>query len=202
MNTQDFKPFIKSWEEIYALQGELQLMYRPYFKERIANFDINTLEDQELFKKLCWQIVEELAEAKEAIEEAKEAIKEGSDDEHFDEELIDAFNFTLELYHLYGMTPSFDWTLPKWAPILEDEDFAGGLLTLIGNIGMTANCLKNREWRQSQYLVDLVVFEDRLKRIWTYFVVMFEHFGLSENRVKELWSLKYQVNLFRIKSKY
>ena len=58
MNTQDFKPFIKSWEEIYALQGELQLMYRPYFKERIANFDINTLEDQELFKKLCWQIVD------------------------------------------------------------------------------------------------------------------------------------------------
>lgn len=193
MNTQDFKPFIKSWEEIYALQGELQLMYRPYFKERIANFDINTLEDQELFKKLCWQIVEELAEAKEAIEEEL-------DDEHFYEELIDAFNFTLELYQLYGMTPSFDWTLPKWAKDL--EDFAGDLLTLIGNIGMIANCLKNREWRQSQYLVDLVVFEDRLKGIWTSFVIVFEHLGLSENRVKELWSLKYQVNLFRIKSKY
>lgn len=193
MNTQDFKPFIKSWEEIYALQGELQLMYRPYFKERIANFDINTLEDQELFKKLCWQIVEELAEAKDAIEWEL-------DDEHFDEELIDAFNFTLELYQLYGMAPSFDWTLPKGAQ--DSEDFAGDMLTLIGNIGMTANCLKNREWRQSQYLVDLVVFEDRLKGIWTSFVIMFEHLGLSENRVKELWSLKYQVNLFRIKSKY
>lgn len=193
MNTQDFKPFIKSWEEIYALQGELQLMYRPYFKERIANFDINTLEDQELFKKLCWQIVEELAEA-------KDAIGEELDDEHFDEELIDAFNFMLELYQLYGMAPSFDWTLPKGAQDL--EDFAGDLLTLIGHIGMTANCLKNREWRQSQYLVDLVVFEDRLKGIWTSFVIMFEHLGLSENRVKELWSLKYQVNLFRIKSKY
>lgn len=193
MNTQDFKPFTKSWEEIYALQGELQLMYRPYFKERIANFDINTLEDQELFKKLCWQIVEELAEAKDAIEWEL-------DDEHFDEELIDAFNFTLELYQLYGMAPSFDWTLPKGAQ--DSEDFAGDVLTLIGNIGMTANCLKNREWRQSQYLVDLVVFEDRLKEIWTSFVIMFEHLGLSENRVKELWSLKYQVNLFRIKSKY
>lgn len=45
--------------------GELQLMYRPYFKERIADFDISTLGDQELFKKLCWQIVEELAGAKE-----------------------------------------------------------------------------------------------------------------------------------------
>jgi len=193
MNSQDFKPFTKSWEEIYALQGELQLMYRPYFKECIANFDINTLEDQELFKKLCWQIVEELAEAKDAIEEEL-------DGEHFDEELIDAFNFMLELHQLYGMTPSFDWTLPKWAQ--GSKDFAGDLLTLIGNIGMTANCLKNREWRQSQYLVDLVVFEDRLKGIWTSFVIMFEHLGLSENRVKELWSLKYQVNLFRIKSKY
>lgn len=194
MNTQDFKPFIKSWEEIYALQGELQLMYRPYFKERIANFDVNTLDDQELFKKLCWQIVEELTEAMEA--------KDKNEEDHVLEELIDAFNFMLELYQLYGMTPSFDWTLPKWAQVLEDEDFAGDLLTLIGNIGMTANCLKNREWRQSQYLVDLVVFEDRLKWIWTYFVIMFEHLGLSENRVKELWSLKYQVNVFRIKSKY
>ena len=193
MNTQDFKPFIKSWEEIYALQGELQLMYRPYFKERIANFDINTLEDQELFKKLCWQIVEELTEAMEA--------KDKNEKDHVLEELIDAFNFMLELYQLYGMTPTFDWTLPKWAQVLE-EDFAGDLLTLIGNIGMTANCLKNREWRQSQYMVDLVVFEDRLKWIWTYFVIMFEHLGLSETRVKELWSLKYQVNVFRIKSKY
>lgn len=201
MNTQDFKPFIKSWEEIYALQGELQLMYRPYFKERIANFDINTLEDQELFKKLCWQIVEELAEAKEAIENEL-------DGEHFGEELIDAFNFMLELYQLYGMTPTFNWTLPKGAQVLEDEDvledddFAGDLLTLIGHIGMTANCLKNREWRQSQYMVDLVVFEDRLKGIWTYFIIMFGNLGLSETRVKKLWSLKYQVNMFRIKSKY
>lgn len=194
MNTQDFKPFIKSWEEIYALQGELQLMYRPYFKERIANFDINTLEDQELFKKLCWQIVEELTEAMEA--------KDKNEKDHVLEELIDAFNFMLELHQLYGMTPTFDWTLPKCAQVLEDEDFAGDLLTLIGNIGMTANCLKNREWRQSQYMVDLVVFEDRLKWIWTCFVIMFEHLGLSETRVKELWSLKYQVNLFRIKSKY
>lgn len=195
MNTQDFKPFTKSWKEIYALQGELQLMYRPYFKERIANFDINTLEDQELFKKLCWQIVEELAEA-------KEAIGEELDGEHFDEELIDAFNFMLELYQLYGMTPTFDWSMPKWDQDLGDGDFAEDLLNLIGDIGMTANCLKNREWRQSQYMVDLVVFEDRLKSIWTDFVVMFGNLGLSETRVKELWSLKFQVNLFRIKSKY
>lgn len=195
MNTQDFKPFIKSWEEIYALQGELQLMYRPYFKERIANFDINTLEDQELFKKLCWQIVEELTEAMEA--------KDKNEKDHVLEELIDAFNFMLELYQLYGMAPDFAWGHTYgFRKDIADENFEENILELIKTIGLAANCLKNREWRQSQYMVDLVVFEDRLKWIWTYFIIMFEHLGLSETRVKELWSLKYQVNLFRIKSKY
>lgn len=127
---------------------------------------------------------------------------EEPDEEHLAEELIDAFNFMLELYHLYGMTPPLDWTLPKWAQIMKVEFWSADMLALIGTIGMTANCLKNREWRQSQYLVDLVVFENRLKSIWTYFVIMFEHLGLSETRVKELWSLKYQVNMFHIKSKY
>jgi hypothetical protein len=141
MNTQDFKPFIKSWEEIYALQGELQLMYRPYFKERIANFDINTLEDQELFKKLCWQIVEELTEAMEA--------KDKNEKDHVLEELIDAFNFMLELYQLYGMAPDFAWGHTYgFRKDIADENFEENILELIKTIGLAANCLKNREWRQ------------------------------------------------------
>lgn len=195
MNTQDFKPFIKSWEEIYALQGELQLMYRPYFKERIANFDINTLEDQELFKKLCWQIVEELTEAMEA--------KDKNEKDHVLEELIDAFNFMLELYQLYGMAPDFAWGHTYgFRKVIADENFEENILELIKTIGLAANCLKNREWRQSQYMVDLVVFEERLWNIWAMFAMLFGSIGVKEDKVRELWSLKYQVNLFRIKSKY
>lgn len=195
MNTQDFKPFIKSWEEIYALQGELQLMYRPYFKERIANFDINTLEDQELFKKLCWQIVEELTEAMEA--------KDKNEEDHVLEELIDAFNFMLELYQLYGMVPDFAWGHTYgFRKDIADENFEENILELIKTIGLAANCLKNREWRQSQYMVDLVVFEERLWNIWAMFAMFFGSIGVTEDKVRELWSLKYQVNLFRIKSKY
>ena len=195
MNTQDFKPFIKSWEEIYALQGELQLMYRPYFKERIANFDINTLEDQELFKKLCWQIVEELTEAMEA--------KDKNEKDHVLEELIDAFNFMLELYQLYGMAPDFAWGHTYgFRKDIADENFEENILELIKTIGLAANCLKNREWRRSQYMVDLVVFEERLWNIWAMFVMLFWSIGVTEDKVRELWSLKYQVNLFRIKSKY
>lgn len=195
MNTQDFKPFIKSWEEIYALQGELQLMYRPYFKERIANFDINTLEDQELFKKLCWQTVEELTEAMEA--------KDKNEKDHVLEELIDAFNFMLELYQLYGMAPDFAWGHTYgFRKDIADENFEENILELIKTIGLAANCLKNREWRQSQYMVDLVVFEERLWNIWAMFAMLFGNIGVTEDKVRELWSLKYQVNLFRIKSKY
>lgn len=195
MNTQDFKPFIKSWKEIYALQGELQLMYRPYFKERIANFDINTLEDQELFKKLCWQIVEELTEAMEA--------KDKNEEDHVLEELIDAFNFMLELYQLYGMAPDFAWGHTYgFRKDIADENFEENILELIKTIGLAANCLKNREWRQSQYMVDLVVFEERLWNIWAMFAMFFGSIGVTEDKVRELWSLKYQVNLFRIKSKY
>lgn len=195
MNTQDFKPFIKSWEEIYALQGELQLMYRPYFKERIANFDINTLEDQELFKKLCWQIVEELTEAMEA--------RDKNEKDHVLEELIDAFNFMLELYRLYGMAPDFAWGHTSgFRKDIADENFEENMLELIKTIGLAANCLKNREWRQSQYMVDLVVFEERLWNIWAMFTMLFGSIGVTEDKVRELWSLKYQVNLFRIKSKY
>ena len=195
MNTQDFKPFIKSWEEIYALQGELQLMYRPYFKERIANFDINTLEDQELFKKLCWQIVEELTEAMEA--------KDKNEKDHVLEELIDAFNFMLELYQLYGMAPDFAWGHTYgFRKDIADENFEENILELIKTIGLAANCLKNREWRQSQYTVDLVVFEERLWNIWAMSAMLFGSIGVTEDKVRELWSLKYQVNLFRIKSKY
>lgn len=195
MNTQDFKPFIKSWEEIYVLQGELQLMYRPYFKERIANFDINTLEDQELFKKLCWQIVEELTEAMEA--------KDKNEKDHVLEELIDAFNFMLELYQLYGMAPDFAWGRTYgFRKDIADENFEENILELIKTIGLAANCLKNREWRQSQYMVDLVVFEERLWNIWAKFAMFFGSIGVTEDKVRELWSLKYQVNLFRIKSKY
>lgn len=195
MNTQDFKPFIKSWEEIYALQGELQLMYRPYFKERIANFDVNTLEDQELFKKLCWQIVEELTEAMEA--------KDKNEKDHVLEELIDAFNFMLELYQLYGMVPDFAWGHTYgFRKDIADENFEENILELIKTIGLAANCLKNREWRQSQYMVDLAVFEERLWNIWAMFAMFFGSIGVTEDKVRELWSLKYQVNLFRIKSKY
>ena len=68
--------------------------------------------------------------------------------------------------------------------------------------GLTANLLKNRKWRQSQYLVDLYIFEKRFKDIWNRFEYLVYWSGISKEELFDQWSLKYQVNEFRINTKY
>ncbi len=188
MNTKDFKPFSPSWEEIFEKQKELKFMYEPEAKELYENFDIDCFEDQELFKKYCWRITEELTEAMEA------AYSE-NDEEHTKEELIDAMNFSIELMLLYG------WGAEKmeedWNPDVYDSINAP-----IFYLGLTANCLKNRQWRRSQYLVDLLVFEKRFEDFLRSLKTLLEKYFKTQTEVRKAWSLKYQVNLFRIQTNY
>lgn len=191
MNIQDFKPFLPSWDEIFAKQRELKFLYEPEAKELFENFDIDCFEDQELFKKYCWRITEELTESIEAY------IKDGED--HVKEELIDALNFTVELMLLYG------WDSPEYLRY-NIEYFGSGLISQVSStiyaLGLSANCLKNRQWRRSQYLVDLLVFEERFKMfIATLYKLLFDHF-YSDEAIRRAWSLKYQVNMFRIQTNY
>ena len=188
MNIENFTPQIYSFEEIFQRQKELKFLYEPESKEIYANFDIDCYEDQEYFKKVCWRITEELMEA---LEDQKNT-------NHFKEELIDGFNFLMELYLMY------DWGPNKLSfnvqPIKHDLSYS--VLKVIYQLGITANCLKNRQWRRSQYLVDLLVFETRLKQIWENYLCIFYYLGMSQADIAAMWSLKYQVNLFRINSNY
>ena len=192
MNINDFKPFQPSWEEVIEKQAKLELLFEPGLAKRIKNFDINCFEDQELFKTYCWRITEELCEAIEAIRE--------HDDEHTKEELIDALNFTLNLYRLCGVKPKFIATgseLVQPKATLEEYIFE-----VIYKVNLAANCLKNRSWRSSQYMVDLYVFEPRLLSIFECIMQIFRALGLNDLMVRELWSLKYKVNKFRVETKY
>lgn len=189
MNIQNFEPFTPTWAEIFEKQKELKFMYEPEAKELFENFDIDCLEDQELFKKYCWRITEELTEALEAH------FKDGID--HTQEELIDAMNFSIELMLLYGWdyrqfdpVPYFGWSI------------VDRVSSVIYALGLTANCLKNRQWRRSQYLVDLLVFEKRFKKFIANGYVLLRQFFKSDGEIRQAWSLKYQVNLFRIQTNY
>ena len=75
------------------------------------------------------------------------------------------------------------------------------MLDIIKKIGLTANCLKNRQWRQSQYLVDLYVFEKRFKEVFNAYINLLRT-KMTDQEIIDCWSLKYQVNLFRINTKY
>lgn len=193
MNIQNYTPFEPTWREIFEKQKELKFMYEPEAKELFENFDIDCFEDQELFKKYCWRITEELTEMEEAH------FKEKDSKDHIQEELIDALNFSIELMLLYGWTEKNYETVPS-------SHFGNGILNRTGAtiyaLGLTANCLKNRQWRRSQYLVDLLIFEKRFKKFLAAgYRQLIETFG-SDLAIRKAWSLKYQVNLFRIQTNY
>lgn len=190
MNIKNFTPRLYTFTEIFAKQKEIKFQYEPESKEIFAQFDIDTFEDQEIFKKYCWRITEELMEA----------LEDQKNEDHFREELIDGFNFMVELYLLYG------WTWDDREFISDKElDFTqphDQILKIIYQLGITANLLKNRQWRRSQYLVDIYLFEPRLKQIWVEYMRLFYCLGMDNTEIKSLWSLKYQVNLFRLQTNY
>ena len=197
MNTENFKPLKNlTLDFIQEKQMEIMFKYEPSEKEVFENFDIDVYEDQETFKKYCWRITEEITEALEDMEHPQ----------HFKEEITDAFNFLLELYSLYG------WKVSDLGTIFSEgyddpPEFVGKItkelsLDAITSIGLTANLLKNRKWRQSQYLVDLYIFEKRFKDIWNRFEYLVYWSGISKEELFDQWSLKYQVNEFRINTKY
>lgn len=200
MNIKDFsETTLYEWPEIFKRQREINNQFDPDYDDKAANFDISYHEDQELFKHYCWCITEELMEAIEAVEL--------SEPTHIKEEVIDALNFTIQLYGLYGW--GFDKLEEETQVAMETqtevsrESMHHNILSAVYSLGMAANCLKNRQWRESQYLVDLYVFEPRLRKIWHDMLLVCKSIGLENSEdIRKLWDLKYQVNKFRIESKY
>lgn len=200
MNTEDFKPLKipkKPLEHIFKKQKEIlhEFMLLEGIDLKTYNFDINCLEDQQLLKDfLQIRFIEELTEASVDMDNRN----------HFEEEIIDAFNFLVEAYILYGYSYK---DLKSWV----DFDFEHSqnsnnnvhmLYSVVEKVGKTCNLLKNRPWKQSQYLVDLYLFEENLKKIWAFFNKLCSYFNISLDKLFEVWSLKYQVNKFRIRTRY
>jgi hypothetical protein len=112
--------------------------------------------------------------------------------------LLDGFNFLIELITLYGFkVENLDFSFKRESNANSYYD----ILDIIKILGLTANCLKNRKWRQSQYLVDLKVFEARFKLVFNKYLNLLRKY-LSDDEIIEKWSLKYQVNLFRLNTNY
>lgn len=194
MNIENFKPLEGlTFEDVFDKQIALEFMYEPQAKEVFDNFDIDCFADQEEFKRYCWRVVEELTEALEALDNKEEL--------HVTEELMDGFNFLIELVGMYGWTAK-NLDFSRKIPVSDTEEHLRlNIGETIKEIGLTANVLKNRAWRQSQYLVDLYVFEKRLRQAFNTYLNLLRS-KMSDEEIIAAWSLKYQVNVFRLQTKY
>lgn len=211
MNTNDFTPLeyetIKPTPWSFMFREQEHIFRRYMITEGIPNWDahdfsIDCLEDQEIFKDFLMNRV---------VEEITEATVDLDHPDHFLEEIVDALNFLLEAYIIYGWNYS---NLGAWttAPDIfeevidyfrqEPDDLHQMCYRVVEAIGACTNLLKNRKWKSSQYLVDLLLFEERFKEVWTAFNVLCVMLGITEKRLFEVWSQKLQCNIFRLETRY
>lgn len=216
MNILDFKaeelngPILdKAFKVVEKLFFERYKSFQPTVKDLPIPLDIDTFEGQTAMKDyLEIRVVEELMEMREAI--LSEDMKE-----HVHEEIGDSFNFLVNAYVLYG------WNASKFTPIerlWQNFDLAPGpvaydlifdtpvvdkcILEVVYDIGRACNKLKIRPWKQSQYLTDMLVWEERLEKIFYSYMEMIFHLNIHPERLWSIFSRKNQCNEFRLDTGY
>ena len=190
---------------IFERQKELMLKYKD-IEERSGLMQTNecpvNLDDkkgQARIKDFCWRIVEEIGEAIDASE----------DHEHHVEELIDGLHFLVEMTIISGFAPeqivwqklpSFD-LLDSMIVSVMKMGFDECLKTLVMDLGMLGNCLKNKPWKQTNMLTDKDEFERRLRLVWIDYITILS-LDMSSDDIVNIYFKKSQVNKFRQRSNY
>lgn len=210
MNTLDVKVRIKinSFEELYeqakkqflnfeVIEGVLDKPTQKAWDE--YNFSIDCPSDQLKFKDML-QI--------RFIEELTEASADTQNQDHFFEEIIDSVNFFLSAYIMLGVDlnkfhhPEDFLKEKSNLKIPVDKDLAFWHYSLVHLTGHLCNLLKNRPWSQSNYLVSMIDFNERLEELWDRFWNYLGYLGMSKENIFDLFAKKFSVNKFRIESKY
>lgn len=187
---QDFDTVIRA---IFEKQKEIALKYAEIEGMgdllQTTETNLDTAKGQKWIKDFAWRVTEELAEAFESIEHR----------DHFVEELIDGLHFLTELSIIAN------FPLEK----IDEENlnihgyrFRDDAWTIVYNLGLMCNCLKNKPWKQSQMLTDRIKFENLLRHVWFEYLGLLKSFNLSYGDIFIYYFKKNEVNKFRIRSKY
>ena len=205
MNTTEIKRkyIINSFEDLYKYANKQFIEYEKL--EGINNwkeydFSIDCSQDQMKFKDMLQiRCIEELTEATHAMD----------NEEHFFEEITDAINFFLSAYCMLGVDFNdfenvesilSNYGRLKALPVY--NDCAKYFYYIIDDIGDLCNLLKNRPWAQSNYLVSIYDFEERLKKLWNTFWNTIGWLGIKKEQLFEMFERKYLVNAWRMKTGY
>ena len=205
MNTTEIKMkyIINSFDDLYKYANKQFIEYEKL--EGINNwkeydFSIDCSQDQMKFKDMLQiRCIEELTEATHAMD----------NQEHFFEEITDAVNFFLSAYCMLGVDfkdfENVEYILSQYCPrkhLPDYNDCAKYFYYIVDDIGNLCNLLKNRPWAQSNYLVSMYDFNERLKTLWSTFWNVIGWLGITKEQLFEMFERKYEVNKFRIKTGY
>lgn len=195
----------KKYEEIEAKSGLLQTKDLPV--------DLNDPHGQARLKDFAWRVTEELTEATECLDYEIELSLE-----HYQEELIDALHFLVEMMLLadtrYGIEKGdilesafsmFGGDLRLKGDTIPEEHYSAIKLQcwdFIQTIGKAMNCLKNKPWKQTYVQTDKEKFNKYMKQSFSLFIIILNMSGLNADSTFDLYIRKKEVNKFRQGSNY
>ena len=165
-------------------------------------FDLDSRFWQAYIKDLCWRATEEIVEAREAylfhaIEGKAHLLDELSDVTHFIVELLITARVPKDLLfsELESRKPLPYRVVPSIPP---DIYFFNPIVFL----GLAANCLKNKPWKNSHIKIDSVKFYQKLIIAFHKFRDLCGSVGMDDYGIAALYFLKNDVNHFRINTNY
>jgi dimeric dUTPase (all-alpha-NTP-PPase superfamily) len=203
--------------EIFKLQHDLAVKYGPierkngfYVPEVDSPPHIDDAQFQNWIKNMFWRVAEELAEAMEnpcAYSQWRTLWDTDSDVRHFLEEVADALHFLVEVSLMFDV--SADWLNEMWESVNRNETVVVDSFVVsrycwrvILQMGLAANTLKNKPWKNTQMPTDQEKFIGRLFEAWKMFLHLFRILGMSDQEIYVLYSKKHKVNEFRQTSNY
>lgn len=189
---------------IFERQAELMKSYwtKPVWE------DIDTLFGSQEIRKFSKYTVEELAEAYQAME------IDWSRWEHSEEEMIDSLHFFIEKLLIANLTynkilgylgtdsENIRNLIKEKSEKIKDYSVEALLRLATYHANIADNRLRNKERKEEQLPTNRDLFYKESAEGFLKYLAAFYSLWLNENKLRELYSRKNQVNQFRIKSNY
>jgi len=178
-----------------ASYRELVDGYRTIRWQYAGGLDLNDRASQLRIKSFCWRVTEEISEATCAMGEENSV--------HFQEEVIDALHFLVELMCLSGIEPGeLILDPPRKKHAKEPEYVRESAYLVVEKLGQMANCLKGKEWKTTMMLTDEKNFRYLARETFKEFNNFLGVCGFDKESTTLMYLRKHKVNQFRVNSRY
>jgi len=197
--------FEKQWklaEKYKDIEGMEDLL-----SEKRLKTNLDTQFGQIWLKDFCWRVTEELAESIEPVYMHEELTDEMR--QHYIEELADALHFFVELCIIAGYSENdfknIEDITTEVITEIENENadqLAANHWSVVYYLGLFANCLKQKKWKQTHQLTDRKKAFSNLNKAYEALIMAMKFAGCTDEDIYSFYFKKNAVNQFRQRSNY